>query len=478
MQKLHLKITSIYILLSGLLFVVLLNCKPNDPKKEEVPSILNLSHLDALGEVVQHGGQDLRIIHIYADAPDYNWVGDDDEGEACVDDAARAAVVYLRDYEVTGNEDSAEKAKQLLRFIMYMQTDEGLFYNFVWDNTLRINKTHENSVANEMNWWAARAVWALGTGARVLADYDSSFASVCLTSLDRTMPRVDEMLQTYPQTKTISGYEMPQWLIGGTGSDASSELLLGLAEAVQIDNADSYRNAINKLSEGIAMMQYGNIKTAPFGAHLSWEGGWHGWGNSQTQALATAGKTESAVVEAENFYPRLLVNGWEHSFQLTNPNNPRYFEQIAYATRTVTVGLVRLYEATGNEDYAIMAGLAASWFMGNNVADTKMYNSLYGYGFDGINSATMVNKNSGAESTIEANYSVLEIEQHPLAKKWMYAEGGEATYATKSGIEYRYREFEISNNGKTEKIALVINLTDGEFSILEGSELEKFNNEN
>tara|TARA_R110000868_G_scaffold396971_4_gene669484 strand:+ start:17534 stop:18985 length:1452 start_codon:yes stop_codon:yes gene_type:complete len=461
-----------------LCLMILASCKESGGKEDPASSILNLSHLDYLSEVVSYGGEDLRIIHIYADAPDYNWVGDDDEGEACVDDAARAAVVYLRHFELTGNEESAEKAKELLRFVMYMQTEDGLFHNFVWDNSLRKNTTHKNSVANEVNWWAGRAVWALGTGARVLAEYDSSFANMSLLSVDKILPHINEVLEAYPKTKIVNGFEMPTWLIGETGSDATSELLLGLVAASKVSSNGKYDDAINKFSEGIAMLQYGDLTNAPYGAHLSWEGGWHGWGNSQTMALAEAGKLESAVIEAENFFPMLLVNGWFHSFDLQNPSNKRDFEQIAYATRAASVGMIRLYEATQNDDYAIMAGLLASWLNGNNVAETKMYNSLHGYGYDGINSENNVNKNSGAESTIEADFTVLEVEQFTLSNKWFYAKSEEPLIWIKDGKSYQYRVFTVNQNQETEKIAVLLNLTDSTSRIITETELNTLLNQN
>ena len=69
---------------------------------------------------------------------------------------SRAAVVYLRHFELTRDEGAREKAEALLRFIAHMQRDDGLFYNFVWNNQLDINKTHPNSRANRFGWWAAR----------------------------------------------------------------------------------------------------------------------------------------------------------------------------------------------------------------------------------------------------------------------------------------------------------------------------------
>ena len=468
---------AIRIMAMGILFVMLTTaCSPSQTGQDEPASdntIVNLDHLDSLGELVTHNGEMVRLIHIYAEAPDYHWVGDPNEGVSCVDDVARSAVVYLRHFEITGDEESAEKAVQLLRFILNMQTEEGTYYNFVLSNALDINTTHQNSIANEMNWWAGRAVWALGTGARVLAQYDPAFAQVCLESVDRALPRINDFLETYPETQTLNGYPMPTWLISGTASDASSELLLGLVAADKATSHGNYKDAISKISEGMALMQYGNLSEAPYGAHISWEGGWHGWGNSQTMALAEAGNTESARYEADHFYPWLLVNGWLHSFELEDPSNRRYFEQIAYAVRPVSVGLLRLYESTGNETYAVMAGLAASWFTGNNVTGQPMYDPENGYGFDGINDENTINRNSGAESTIEALLTILEVEQHPVANKWMYAKGGSPAEVEKDGMSYLYRVFSVDRNGVAENIAVVLNLTDAVATLMNETELNR-----
>ena len=83
-------------------------------------------------------------IHIYSEYPDYKWVGDEDEGIACIDDASRAAVLYLNMFEYNGSKSYLDKAKMLLEFIMYMQADNGLFYNFIIDD-YSINKTHKNN---------------------------------------------------------------------------------------------------------------------------------------------------------------------------------------------------------------------------------------------------------------------------------------------------------------------------------------------
>ena len=57
------------------------------------------------------------------------------------------------------------------------------------------------------------------------------------------------------------------------------------------------------------------------------------------------------------------------------------------------------------------------WYFGNNPASQVMYDHLTGRAFDGINSATKTNFNSGAESTIEALLSIQAMESNATAKQ-------------------------------------------------------------
>ncbi len=436
----------------------------------EPPSIFNLAHLDHLLEIVEKEGNTYGIVHIYAEAPDYGYVHDEDEGAACVDDVARAAVVYLRHFELTGSDASRTKAEALLRFVMRMQIEDGRFYNFVWNTDLEINRTHQNSTADEFGWWAARGVWALGTCARVLKTSNPDFAEACARRVRRTYPHLEERLELYGRTTVHGGRTYPQWLLHAVASDATSELVLGLVALRTAYPDERLDRFVDRFAEGIAMMQYGDLSTFPYGAHASWLETWHGWGNSQTQSMAEAGKPASAVREAEAFYPRLLVDGWIHSMPLDDPQGTREFEQIAYAVRAVAVGLVRLYEATGDDRFAVMAGLAASWFTGNNAAGAVMYDPKTGRGFDGIVGPQQVNRNAGAESTIEANFTVLEVERHPTARIWMHAKAQPRRDLVRDGKQYVYRIFRSDRH----EMAVVMNLTDKNIELLEGEPLAAF----
>ena len=119
--------TILLILLSTVVLITSSCIQKRDDLRQETDFIVNTSHLDSLYEEITIVDQTISqtpspirvgIIHIYSEYPDYKWVGDSDEGIACVDDAARAAVFYLNKYESYGYKSSLEKAKMLLEFIM------------------------------------------------------------------------------------------------------------------------------------------------------------------------------------------------------------------------------------------------------------------------------------------------------------------------------------------------------------------------
>jgi hypothetical protein len=422
----------------------------------------NLAHLDFLGEDVIRGSDTLRFVHIYAEAPDFRFVGDDDEGIACVDDAARAALVYLRHFELAGDRASRNKAIRLLRFVRYMQAPSGLFYNFVTDERLRINTEHENSVANQVSWWTARAVWALGTGARVLAETAPTEAAASEAAIRLVEPHLDHLLARYGETTVQGGFTFARWLLYETASDATSELLLGLVSLERARPSAAGRDRIRRFAEGLAMARFGNLSAFPYGGHASWVGGWHGWGNSQTQALAEASLyglvdtalLESAESEANSLYARLLVEGWLHEMTFATGES-RAFEQIAYDVRPAAVGLIRLFEATGNQRYATMAGLAGSWFFGNNAALAMMADPATGRGYDGILDSTRTNPNAGAESTIESQLTLLEVGRVPEAARWLRVRAEPARSVVLDGARLRIRSFLLDSPRPTRAVVVV-----------------------
>src|SRR5271169_2523356 len=141
---------------------------------QQTGAIVNFKHLEHLTESVAFQGDTVDIVHVYANYPNYEWENAGEEGIACVDDAPRAAVLYFRHYELTKDTSSLIRANRLVKFVMHMETNDGMFYNFLLDDH-SINTQGSTSVKS-FGWWASRAVWSMSMAYRIFKSQDSLFA--------------------------------------------------------------------------------------------------------------------------------------------------------------------------------------------------------------------------------------------------------------------------------------------------------------
>jgi hypothetical protein len=404
-------------LLTGI-FLFLFSCENANKKQLEVPAV-NLRHLMHLYEEVDLPG-DVRggIVHIYSEYPDYAFEIEPNEGYTCVDDVARAMMIdKLR---LSNDQELQSKYNRMTEFLLYMQAENGWFYNFIWHD-LSINKTYRTSLA-QPDWWSWRAFWAL-------ASYNKN-DEITAKKVEAACARLAEnIFQTYldqpPATDTIEGIVVPEWLPLGAAGDQAALLILGLEAYHQNINQDKrILKLIEKLADGLLLTQKGDARNFPFGAFLSWQNLWHAYGNSQSYALLKAGQLlnrddyiKSALLEIENFYPYLIKENFPAFFSLSNKAGHyeilelQQFPNIAYGFRPMIWACMQAFLITGEDKYAEQALKISSWFTGNNVAGRQMYDPATGRCFDGIISTTEVNMNSGAESTIEALLSMQVLHQ-------------------------------------------------------------------
>jgi hypothetical protein len=123
-----------------------------------------------------------------------------------------------------------------------------------------------------------------------------------------------------------------------------------------------------------------------------------------------------------------------------------------------------------------LAGLAASWLMGNNAAKSQMYDPTTGRCFDGIVDSTNVNYNAGAESTIEALLTLVDIENHLIARRYLNSK------TVKQGtIQQKKHQitsnFRIFNSQDSTQFGLFNNLSEAGFRFMDGKELKEFMNQ-
>ncbi len=393
---------------------------------------VNLAHLEHLyDEIVLPNGDTGGVVWIYCEAPDYVLIGDDDEGYTCVDDMARAAVVYSMHHDLYGDSLSLKRVNQLSRTMLSMQAENGYFYNFLWPGD-SINTTFRTSVAVP-DWWSWRALWALET-ALAAGQLDSGSTAFAKTSTARLIYNVqrDLAMDSVVRDTIISNIRLPNDLPAGGGADQTAVLMLGLSKHAQRSGDTSSYGMLRGFAERLIAMQ------TKEGQCLSWYNYWHAWGNLQAYALIEVGEAikepdyvAAGVREVESFMNTFLVNGRYSNSQVTSrsittqvPGQlPQFlkwerdtFPQIAYGQRPMVWAALAAGAQMQDTIYTNRADRVADWFRGENAAGVAMYDFRTGRGYDGIISSTKVNYNAGAESTVEALLSLLMLERARLAR--------------------------------------------------------------
>ncbi len=387
----------------------------------------------------------------FGDGREYRRVGGGDydadantwsQGAFNTDDLTRAAVVYLRHFRVTGDEESRASAYELLRTVAYLQTttpgpSEGNVVLWMQPDG-SLNPSAEpvelpDPSDSGASYWLARTVWAFGEGYATFAETDPEFAAFLEARLQLALGALErQVLVNYPQTETFHGFENPTWLING-GGDASSEAVYGLAAYVEVSGDERAQEALRQLAEGLMLLTSPTRTEFPFGGTLPWAGSrslWHGWGAQMAGALAVAGDVlgDDAMVaaarhETTTFVPLLLAQGGADQGWTPTPAET---VQIAYGADAVLQNLLAVAEVTGEGVTEQLAGIAGAWYFGNNRAAEPMYDPATGRTYDGLETDGRINTNSGAESTIHGLLSMLALDAHPGVKAAAYGATREA----------------------------------------------------
>ncbi|MDK2886905.1 MAG: hypothetical protein PWP54_1483 [Thermosipho sp. (in: thermotogales)] len=353
-------------------------------------SQININHLEFLGEDFVLNGEIVRGYFVYADktSDGYRKIPAKGEGDVCVDDVARVVVTYVEMYELTGDKKYLDLAKKAAKFIVKMQDYDGDFYNFAYiDGT--INKTGITS-SKQHSWWAVRAFWALSK----IAKYDTTFLE--------NAKKAYELLSNY----VVKG------LLNGVG-DQTTVYIIGLCALndLGIDVKKEIRNSADAILE---LYLYGFFNT--YKEKILW----HGWGNRYVEALVESYKVlkdkkylEYARKALEIEGPIFLSTGFIYEIS----DKVKLFPELSYAVESITVGAIKYYLETKDEEIGILASLMAGWYKGLNRLGKPMYGPN-GEGYDGLEFAH-INYNAGAESTISAVRTMLFLEMmHEYLKKF------------------------------------------------------------
>jgi hypothetical protein len=350
------------------------------------------------------------------------------QGAFNADDIARASVVYLRHWKLTGAASSRKAAYEMLRGLTYLQTTSGPNAGNVvlWmqaDGTLHpsaIPVEQPDPSDSAASFWLARTTRALGEGYAAFKNQDPAFATFLRARMDLAVSALQrQVLVKYHQYLQVDGQQKPAWLVVD-GADASAEAVLGLAAYVEAGGPPDARTALSQLSEGIAGLSGGDARTWPFGAVLPSAPSvsmWHGWGSQMPAALARASTVlgdrklaAAATADSAVFDPRMLTSGGADQALLPTQINQA---QIAYGVDSRLESLLATAKLHNSAGLRQLAGITAAWYFGANNSGLPAYDPATGRTVDGIEADHRVNHNAGAESTIHGLLSMMALDANP-----------------------------------------------------------------
>ncbi len=291
------------------------------------------------------------------------------EGVACVDDAARAAVLYTTLWQRHRLAWARDDAAGLLAFVRAMQTADGTFANFILDWDGRKNLAASTSRPGD-GPWVARAMHALACGVSAFDD------ASCAESFERGLPWLDR------PTPYL---------------DVRAVCVLAAVEYWRATRADPVAARALAWASEIAAAAIGDVLPDQAGSARI-----HLWGHLQEAALAEAGTTfgrAELIERARRSAEAVLVPAVERHFPGSTV--------IPFDVSSVVCGLDAIATARDEPRYRRLADAARAWFNGRNWAGQPVYDRDRGLVHDGIDSGR-VSENSGAEANIEGALALLD----------------------------------------------------------------------
>jgi hypothetical protein len=336
-----------------------------------------LSRLLALSRPLD-GLPDTWALAIYADDAGTTFGAREtgEEGVACVDDVARAVVLWCDLWERTKLPVARAWAERLLAFCRHAQQADGRFLNFILDWNGALNVEGATSRADGASFWHARGARAMAKAWRTFGDTDAR--------------------ERYERARAWTD-ERP------AGSDVRAIQVLAA-----LDAGDDLATVL-RWCDDIASQRRGDILVDAPDAERP-----HLWGHIQEGVLALAatalGRPDllaTAVRSAEAYLLPIVSGGF--ALPTVQP----------YGVASAVFSLDRLRAATGEQRYADAARDARAWFDGRNPAGRPVYDRVAGRVADGID-GDRLNPHSGAESNLLGAQALLDdvaawVLRHPDA---------------------------------------------------------------
>lgn len=331
---------------------------------------LKLDHLYRLTDdvgIIQHA------IHSLPD-PRYGYA---------LDDNARALIVALKHYRLSGEAESLDLAYKYLGFIRYAQTPDGRLRNFLaYDRRWLEEEGSEDSYG--------RALWSLGY-ALANEDAASGLARAARGIFDAALPWLDSLRSPRARAFALFGLH---WRYRALAHNEDLERIHRHADILLQNYRDTARDDWPWYEEYLTYCN-GKLPQALLAAHQD---------TKEEGYLVTACRSLDFLLETLFVNDRLELIGQAGWYPRKGPR--AFFDQQPVDAEDTVEVCLEAYRVTGEARYYDLTFRAFEWFLGRNRLGLPLYDSDTGACYDGLE-PNGVNQNQGAESTISYLLSYL-----------------------------------------------------------------------
>lgn len=309
----------------------------------------------------------------------------------CTEDNARALVAVLmfnRIYSGQPDDDAVELAKTYMSYLLYAQREDGNFSH-------RLDfQRNSHDLATEDSY--GRAIWGLGYASA--HPINENMGALAKKMFKKALPRAKKL--KWPRAETYTMLGLHHYLKAYPKSPDVRKLLIKLADSL----VRRYRKNSSKDWQWFEKTAtYDNAKL-PQVLFLAYE---H---TRKKEYLNVAKKTLDFLIDAnfpDNKMMQVIGNrGWYSK----GSKAPALYDQQPIDAAAMVEACATAWRILGLDEYKEKMSLAFEWFLGNNIAGEPIYDAETGGSRDGI-AGTGVNKNEGAESSIEFLIALLTLRQ-------------------------------------------------------------------
>lgn len=337
---------------------------------------------------------------------------------------SKIALMYLSWFEKTGDRESLTRGRDAVDILLLLQGESGLFASSIGDDG-------SFSAGTSPDYASASAFRAISRCFRVIRKLDAPYAARLESSMEKTIAKLRPSQGSLSSEKPplIHGVPVSPWLISGR-SDLTALFVLGLLEYYSSSPRGDVKEIAGHCCDAIAAFNGDSNEEFPFCAYYEDANNFSTWSlahSRQIAAMALAGSQfgnpawiESAERAANSIYPHFLAS---YGPLCGMAPGPVIYPQLPEGCEVMTDNLITLLNVTGKRNYALMAGLSASWLFGNNQKGVAMYDKALGKGYDYLDSQGRGSE-AGPGSTADALLTLIRIKD---SLAWEYLESREKT---------------------------------------------------